>query len=178
MRPQKCSREWLPGQEVSDVAARVAVTEPVIFQNSGSKAALYAAVLDRVVGQTPRVERAVHGVASAEHPDVTAQQASIVTRMGILIRQDPAPADLILDALLGYGLHENPRGRIAELIGRAAARPGSLDGPSGLDLDTGRRATPGRGLPEDLAGGGDQPPSRCRSSRRCRAVAPDGRWPG
>ena len=63
----------------------------MIFQNSGSKAALYAAVLDRVVGQTPRVERAVHGVASAEHPDVTAQQASIVTRMGILIRQDPAP---------------------------------------------------------------------------------------
>jgi AcrR family transcriptional regulator len=31
---------------VSDVAARLAVTEPVIFQNFGSKAALYAAVLD------------------------------------------------------------------------------------------------------------------------------------
>jgi len=33
---------------VSDVAARVGVTEPVVFQNFGSKAALYAAVLDRV----------------------------------------------------------------------------------------------------------------------------------
>jgi len=34
--------------KVSDVAAKVGVTEPVIFQNFGSKAALYAAVLDRV----------------------------------------------------------------------------------------------------------------------------------
>jgi AcrR family transcriptional regulator len=35
--------------KVSDVAARLGVTEPVIFQNFGSKAALYAAVLDRMV---------------------------------------------------------------------------------------------------------------------------------
>jgi AcrR family transcriptional regulator len=34
--------------KVSDVAIRVGVTEPVIFQNFGSKAALFAAVLDRV----------------------------------------------------------------------------------------------------------------------------------
>jgi AcrR family transcriptional regulator len=34
--------------KVSEVAARVGVSEPVIFQNFGSKAALYAAVLDRV----------------------------------------------------------------------------------------------------------------------------------
>jgi AcrR family transcriptional regulator len=34
--------------KVSDVAARIGVTEPVIFQNFGSKAALFAAVLDRV----------------------------------------------------------------------------------------------------------------------------------
>ena len=34
--------------KVSDVAGRVGVTEPVIFQNFGSKAALFAAVLDRV----------------------------------------------------------------------------------------------------------------------------------
>jgi AcrR family transcriptional regulator len=33
--------------KVSDVAARIGVTEPVIFQNFGSKAALFAAVLDR-----------------------------------------------------------------------------------------------------------------------------------
>jgi AcrR family transcriptional regulator len=33
--------------KVSDIAARVGVTEPVVFQNFGSKAALYAAVLRR-----------------------------------------------------------------------------------------------------------------------------------
>jgi AcrR family transcriptional regulator len=37
--------------KVSDVAARVGVSEPVIFQNFGSKAALFAAVLDRVAGE-------------------------------------------------------------------------------------------------------------------------------
>lgn len=36
--------------KVSDVAALVGVSEPVIFQNFGSKAALFAAVLDRVAG--------------------------------------------------------------------------------------------------------------------------------
>lgn len=36
---------------VSDVAARVGVTEPVIFQNFGSKAALFAAVLDRAAAE-------------------------------------------------------------------------------------------------------------------------------
>src|SRR5215831_20386079 len=33
--------------KVSDVAALVGVTEPVIFQNFGSKAALFAAVVER-----------------------------------------------------------------------------------------------------------------------------------
>jgi AcrR family transcriptional regulator len=36
--------------KVSDVAARIGVTEPVIFQNFGSKSALFAAVLDRLAG--------------------------------------------------------------------------------------------------------------------------------
>lgn len=36
--------------KVSDVAALVGVSEPVIFQNFGSKAALFAAVVDRVAG--------------------------------------------------------------------------------------------------------------------------------
>jgi AcrR family transcriptional regulator len=36
---------------VADVAARVGVTEPVIFQNFGSKAALFAAVVERAAAQ-------------------------------------------------------------------------------------------------------------------------------
>jgi NAD(P)H-hydrate repair Nnr-like enzyme with NAD(P)H-hydrate epimerase domain len=68
-----------------------------------------------------------------------------VTRMGILIRQDPAPADLVIDALIGYGLHGNPQRRIAELIGWAGIGHGpvlALDGPGGLDLATRRQGTP------------------------------------
>lgn len=37
--------------KVSDVAARIGVTEPVIFQNFGSKAALFAAVLERATAE-------------------------------------------------------------------------------------------------------------------------------
>src|SRR3974390_1532220 len=37
--------------KVSDVAARVGVTEPVIFQNFGSKAALFAAVAQRAAAE-------------------------------------------------------------------------------------------------------------------------------
>ena len=43
--------------KVSDVAARIGVSEPVIFQNFGSKEALYAAVLDR----------AAHGIRAELH---------------------------------------------------------------------------------------------------------------
>jgi AcrR family transcriptional regulator len=37
--------------KVSDVAARIGVTEPVIFQNFGSKAALFAAVMERAAAE-------------------------------------------------------------------------------------------------------------------------------
>lgn len=40
------------GGKVSEVAAKVGVTEPVVFQNFGSKAALFAAVLDRIASDT------------------------------------------------------------------------------------------------------------------------------
>ena len=53
--------------KVSEVAARVGVSEPVIFQNFGSKAALYAAVLDRVAGELRSELQALaehHGSAS------------------------------------------------------------------------------------------------------------------
>src|SRR5579863_170128 len=37
--------------KIADVAARVGVTEPVIFQNFGSKAALFAAVIERAAAE-------------------------------------------------------------------------------------------------------------------------------
>src|SRR5579859_5911224 len=47
--------------KVSDVAARVGVSEPVVFQNFGSKAALFSAVVERAAAET----RGWLGAASA-----------------------------------------------------------------------------------------------------------------
>jgi AcrR family transcriptional regulator len=54
--------------KVSDIAARVGVTEPVIFQNFGSKAALYAAVLDRAAAgaRTSLDDLAARGGSASE----------------------------------------------------------------------------------------------------------------
>jgi AcrR family transcriptional regulator len=65
---------------VSDIAERVGVTEPVIFQNFGTKAELFAAVLervaeegaeqlDRMAGHAPDVLRLLGHLLSAEHLD-------------------------------------------------------------------------------------------------------------
>ena len=74
--------------------------------------------------------------------DIPAHQWRILTAMGLTANDDPdlAKADLILDALIGYGLSSNPRGAVAEWIERvnASKRPVlALDTPSGLDTTTG-----------------------------------------
>ena len=87
------------------------------------------------------------------HPkhDLTAapaHQLAVLERMGVDVRPDDAPiagAELILDALVGYDLHGEPQGRVAELIGAANAwriPTIALDVPSGLDPDTGEAAEP------------------------------------
>ena len=76
---------------------------------------------------------------------VTAHQLDIVERLGVEVRDEPPPADLIIDALIGYGLSGNPGGRFAELIDWANATSApvlALDTPSGLDLTAGIAATP------------------------------------
>jgi NAD(P)H-hydrate epimerase len=76
---------------------------------------------------------------------VPAHQLDILERMGVPIAQEPAPADLVIDALLGYSLHGDPRGRPAQLIEWANAQAWpvlALDTPSGLDVTTGRPASP------------------------------------
>ncbi|MFR0357196.1 TetR/AcrR family transcriptional regulator [Streptomyces sediminimaris] len=51
--------------KVSDIARRVGVSEPVVFQNFGSKAALYRAALDHV---TDAVSALLHQAADAGRP--------------------------------------------------------------------------------------------------------------
>lgn len=55
------------------------------------------------------------------------------------------PADLIVDALIGYGLRDNPRGTAANLIALANSSVApilSLDAPSGLDTASGQLYEP------------------------------------
>jgi NAD(P)H-hydrate epimerase len=76
---------------------------------------------------------------------VPRQQAEILRRMGVPFTPEPAAADLIIDAVIGYSIDGDPRGRAAELIrwaNDAAVPILALDGPSGLDLTTGRAGKP------------------------------------
>ena len=61
--------------KVSDVAASIGVSEPVVFQNFGSKEALYAAVLDRVAHGI-RAEMRALGEQHGSAPDLLAHVLS------------------------------------------------------------------------------------------------------
>lgn len=79
---------------------------------------------------------------TARLKEIPAHQWRILQTMSLTMEPDPdlAEADVILDALVGYGLTGDPRGPVAEWIERAQAahRPIlSLDTPSGLDTTTG-----------------------------------------
>ena len=79
--------------------------------------------------------------------DVPAHQWRILNVIGLAMETDPdlAQPDLIIDALIGYGLSGNPRGVMAEWIERANASGRSilaLDTPSGLDTTTGQPGSP------------------------------------
>ena len=83
---------------------------------------------------------------------IPAHQWDILQVMALTQADDPdlTQADIIVDAIIGYGLIGNPRGAAADWIRRAndaAAQSGSpilaLDAPSGLDTTTGSAGDPG-----------------------------------
>jgi NAD(P)H-hydrate epimerase len=81
-------------------------------------------------------------VDKSELRSVPAQQLHALSRMGAIIVEDfpKGEYDLFIDALIGYGLHGAPRGRIAAwiaLINQQQSKVLSLDIPSGMDADTG-----------------------------------------
>jgi NAD(P)H-hydrate epimerase len=81
----------------------------------------------------------------AEMAPVPAHQLRIPEGMGIPAAPEPTPADVILDALIGYSLRGDPTRRTGELIGWANAEPApvfALDIPSGLDATTGEPGSP------------------------------------
>ncbi len=82
----------------------------------------------------------------AEFDPVPKYQLEILRRMGAPIGAaeevaSAPPADLVIDGLIGYGLHGAPRDPAAAMIRWAAAQDApvlSLDVPSGIDASTGR----------------------------------------
>jgi AcrR family transcriptional regulator len=125
--------------KVSDVAARVGVTEPVIFQNFGSKAALYAAVLDRVASQ---IRAELHAVAGQHdsaldllahvlsppfanrHPHGLGAQPGVLFADAATLAADPAlgePARQVARTLAGH---------LTDLL-----RQGQADGTIRADAD-------------------------------------------
>ncbi|HAV77750.1 MAG TPA: NAD(P)H-hydrate epimerase [Anaerolineae bacterium] len=78
--------------------------------------------------------------------EIPAHQWKILRHMDVVVTDfDLSKADLILDAMIGYGVRGNPREPIAGWIRRAndsRVRILSLDAPSGLDTTMGVPATP------------------------------------
>ena len=81
-----------------------------------------------------------------EFNGVPAHQLAILRSMEVPVRSGATTdADLILDALIGYSLRGDPRGDTRDLIEWAndSGSPVlSLDSPSGLNVTTGKAATP------------------------------------
>lgn len=84
---------------------------------------------------------------ASELKDIPAHQFHILQRMGITERAmiDLDTFDLIIDAMIGYGLSGDPRGEVANWIQRVnnSSRPVlALDTPSGLNTTTGIPGNP------------------------------------
>ena len=116
--------------KVSEVAARVGVTEPVIFQNFGSKAALFAAVIERAAAEV----RAALDALPATGDPVTGDPAT----------GDPATGDPVT-GLLAHVLAVGARGPAAhhQSPGHGPLDHGPLD--HGPGADTGPAGLPDAG---------------------------------
>jgi len=84
---------------------------------------------------------------TGELKDVPAIQWTILKNLGM--RNEPyfelSDADIIIDALIGYGMHGAPRPEVSAWIEKinAAGKPVlALDAPSGLDTTSGRLSRP------------------------------------
>jgi AcrR family transcriptional regulator len=135
--------------KVADIAARVGVTEPVIFQNFGSKAGLFAAVIERAAADVRASldeHAADHGSASdllahalspAQHPGSRRGDDTRGDRHGQAMHPGAAYAVLFADAValtaeaeLTEQLRDAIRavaGHLADLIRHVQAHGGMRD---------------------------------------------------
>lgn len=134
----------LAGVAVAGVAAADSPTSALVLAGPGGNGGGALAAARHLANRGVDVS-VVRSSASAR-PE-TAHQWAVLERLGVLDRDDPQPADVVVDGLLGYSVRGAPRGRVAELIGWAEGPVGrivSVDLPSGLDPDAG-----GAGLDAD-----------------------------
>jgi AcrR family transcriptional regulator len=121
----------------SDIAARVGVTEPVVFQNFGSKSALYAAVFDRMARA---LSESMRRAASDETP-VSGLLARFLSHDHIDEFHAPGAAGfLFADAMTAVGepaVEEAARAGIRTFAEALAdvLRKGQSDGDVRADLD-------------------------------------------
>jgi AcrR family transcriptional regulator len=117
--------------KVADVAARIGVTEPVIFQNFGSKAALFAAVIERAAAQAgasldelaaagwPASGLLAHVLGGpAASPGPGGGHAGALFADAAALAAEPGPAGLAPDAVRAVAAH------LAGLVRHAQARGG------------------------------------------------------
>lgn len=124
--------------------ARFAPDRVVVLAGSGGNGGGGMVGARHLANRGARVEVVLDRPA-AELASVPAHQADILERMGVALASEPCEADLVIDALIGYGLHGDPGGRTATLIQWANSQQCpvlALDVPSGVDATTGEPGRP------------------------------------
>src|SRR5215469_1077834 len=126
---------------VADIAARVGVTEPVVFQNFGTKAGLFTAVLDHVAEEVSRY-LALLGEQASDVVELLSilLESDLHDRLhsaggiGMLFVEAAGSTDT---AIRGAGMRANERVTLAlaDLLGR-----GQDDGSVRADVDPGALA--------------------------------------
>ena len=133
------------GRNLTDLAIRrFAPATAVILAGSGGNGGGGLVAARHLANRGTEV-RVVLAQPEEQMAPVPRHQLEILQRLGIAIEDEAGPADLAIDAVIGYSLRGNPQGRHAQLIrwlNQQTAPVLALDTPSGLDVTTGDPADP------------------------------------
>jgi len=140
------------GRNLADLAVRLLGRNPagqhiVVYCGNGNNGGGGMVAARQLHNRGASVQAILVGRDPALLKSVPALQWAILGQLGLITKaaaQVPRP-DLIVDAMIGYGLSGNPRGAIAEAIGEindSGRQILSLDAPSGLNTTTGLPSQP------------------------------------
>ena len=133
------------GRNLADLAlVRYRPASVLVLAGSGGNGGGGLSAARHLANRGIAVRVVLSGPVSALTP-VPRIQYDILERIGVPIAAEPGPADVVLDAVIGYSLQGDPRGRAADLVRWMNTTPApvlSLDTPSGLDVTTGRAHDP------------------------------------